>query len=282
MSISKRNRRGIFGLILLCLLIAVAPRILSAAYSVKKPIISFEEARKIHLELTLKKNKAKKKQFNFKSNRFKKPDNKFDPREYAVNDWMKLGLSKKQSEVVIKFASRGIANEDELARIFVIPNELFLLIKDSVIYSQRESFNINTSKQTQKRIEIIDINSCSQQELENLPGIGKYFAGKIIEYRNKLGGYNSISQLLEIWNFDNEKLEKINPYLKKSDDIIKIDINSATIEELKEHPYITYNVANSIVKMRAQGKFNEVSDVKRSKLIDEELYNKIEPYLKIK
>jgi len=281
-SISKRNRRGIFILILCCLLIAIAPRILTAAYSVKKPVISFEEAKKIHLEIQVKKSKAKKQKRNYNKNRFTKPKSKFDPKNYKASDWMKLGLSQKQSEVVVKFASRGIANEGELERIFVIPNDLFLLIKDSVIYTTRENGYTSLNKPKEKKIEIVDINQCTQQDLENLPGIGKYFATKIIEYRNTLGGYTSTSQLLEIWNFDNEKFERITPYITKSSVVNKININSATLEELKQHPYISYGVANSIVKMRAQSKFNTVEDIKRSKLIDQELFEKIEPYLECK
>lgn len=282
MLISKRNRRGIFMLVLFCLLVAITPRVLSAIYNVNEPIISFEEARQIHIEIIERKNKAKENQLNSSIKRFSKPVVKFDPKDYKVQDWEKLGLSKKQSEVVIKFASRGIANESELKRIFVIPNELFVLIKDSVIYAEKEFESRRSYKSDKKRIEIVDINLGSQQDLESLPGIGSYFATKIIEHRNELGGYLSINQLLEIWNFDNEKLDRISPYLKITESVKKIDINQATLDKLKSHPYISYNVANSIVKMRAQNKFISITDIKKSKLIDEELFEKIEPYLKVK
>lgn len=282
MAISKRNRRGVFGLVLFCLIVAVAPRLISSAYSIEKPTISFEEAKKIHLEIAIKKSRSSKVQIGPKKKRFRIPSAKFDPKAYGLEDWMKLGLSKKQSEVVVKFASRGIENEAELERIFVIPNELFMLIKDSAIYSRRQSSNNFEIKRSEKSIGIIDINRCNQNDLENLPGIGQYFAGKIIEYRDNLGGFNSTSQLLEIWNFDNEKYDKISPYLTRSNEITKININSASLEELKSHPYISYAIANSIVKMRDQKNYISVTDIKRSKLIDEELFKKIEPYLECK
>lgn len=281
MSISKRNRRGVAGLIILCFLIAITPRILTATYAIEKPTISFKEAKKIHLEIAQKKEKAKKSNRKNWSNRFRKPNSKFNPKDYKVKDWMKLGLSKKQSEVVIKFASRGISNESELKKIFVIPDELFFLIKDSVIFSV-EGTNKADISNSKKEIALVDLNTCNKEELIALPGIGEYFANKIISYRETLGGFNSKSQLLEVWNFDNEKLEKISPYLILSNKINKINVNSATIDELKQHPYVTYNVANSIVKMRNQNKFSELSDIKKSKLIDEELYKKIEPYLECK
>ena len=281
MSISKRNRRGVAWLIILCFLIAITPRILTATYAIEKPTISFSEAKKIHLEIKQRKEKTKKSKKNSWVNRFRKPNSKFNPKEYKVDDWMKLGLSQKQSEVVVKFASRGISNESELKKIFVIPDELFFLIKDSVIFSV-EGTNKADISNSKKEIAIVDLNTCNKEELLALPGIGEYFANRIISYRETLGGFNSKNQLLEVWNFDNEKLNKISPYLIVSDEIKKININSATLDQLKKHPYITYNVANSIVKMRNQNKFNELSEIKRSKLIDEELYRKIEPYLECK
>ena len=262
-------------------MIAITPRILTATYAIEKPTISFSEAKKIHLEIKQRKEKTKKSKKNSWVNRFRKPNSKFNPKEYKVDDWMKLGLSQKQSEVVLKFASRGISNESELKKIFVIPDELFFLIKDSVIFSV-EGTNKADISNSKKEIAIVDLNTCNKEELLALPGIGEYFANRIISYRETLGGFNSKNQLLEVWNFDNEKLNKISPYLIVSDEIKKININSATLDQLKKHPYITYNVANSIVKMRNQNKFNELSEIKRSKLIDEELYRKIEPYLECK
>jgi DNA uptake protein ComE-like DNA-binding protein len=54
----------------------------------------------------------------------------------------------------------------------------------------------------------------------------------------------------------------------------------ATVEELKNHPYIRWNIANSIVKMRLQkGNFNSINDLLESKLITIEIFEKIKPYL---
>lgn len=283
MSLSKRNRRGLFGLIIMCLLIAITPRILTAMFSVGKTAISFEEVNKIHLDITAKKSSYQKQKKKTWKSRYSKPSSKFHPKEYTLKDWMKLGLSEKQAKIVLKFTARGISDEEELKRIFVIPEELVTLIKDSIIYSPKEFTNQKREENYQRKIETVDINLCSVADLEKLPGIGNYFATKIVEYRTKLGGYHSNTQLLEIWNFDNEKLDKITPYIIHSNSIKKLDVNEATTEELKAHPYIhSYGIANSIVKMRAQSKFKTIEDVKRSKLIDEELFEKIKPYLECK
>jgi len=281
MSLSKRNRRGLFGVIIICFFIAVTPRILSAMFSVDKPVISFEEARKLHLDIVAKKNKSKKKSKKQFKSRFSRPSSRFYPKDYKIEDWMSLGLSAKQSAIVLKFTERGISDEEELNRIFVIPEELIILIKDSIIYTPKLYKNKKSDK-SQVELEIVDINVCTQSDLEKLPGIGPYFATKIIEYRSQLGGFHSEGQLLEIWNFDSEKLEKVSPHISHSNISSKLDVNSASLEELKAHPYISYSVANSIVKMRKQKKYTTVEDIKRSKLIDEEFFEKIKPYLECK
>lgn len=282
MELSKRNRRGLLGLIFICLFIAITPRVLNAMFSVDEPIISFEEAQKIHLDISTKKSNSKKRIKPSYKSRYSVPSAKFYPKDYGLNDWMKLGLSEKQAAIVIKFTERGISNEDELKRIFVIPEELYKLMKDSILYSPKEYNNQNQKASSERKIESVDINVCNESDLKNLPGIGEYFATKIIEYREQLGGFHSTSQLLEVWKFDSEKLDEISPYLTRSNKISKLDINEASLDELKAHPYISYGIANSIVKMRLQSSYKTIEDIKRSKLIDEELFEKLKPYLESK
>ncbi len=55
----------------------------------------------------------------------------------------------------------------------------------------------------------LDLNTADTVSFKKLKGIGSYFSKKIVEYRDELGGFHSKEQLLEIWNFDEEKLEGI-------------------------------------------------------------------------
>jgi competence ComEA-like helix-hairpin-helix protein len=62
----------------------------------------------------------------------------------------------------------------------------------------------------------------------------------------------------------------------------KININTATKDEMKIHPYIRWNLANVIVAYRDQhGSFNSVDDLKKITLISEEIFGKILPYLTV-
>jgi competence ComEA-like helix-hairpin-helix protein len=63
-------------------------------------------------------------------------------------------------------------------------------------------------------------------------------------------------------------------------EVKKLNINLATLDELKSHPYLRYNIANAMVQYRTQhGNFSSVSDIKKIMLITDEIFIKAAPYL---
>ncbi len=286
MDLSKRNRRALFGLVFILLFIAVLPRVVNALYTSEVPRVSFTKLKEAHKELVaIKKEKKKSKKRNSTS-KFKKLTQKLDPNEFLLDDWMRMGLSKKQADIVLNFSVRGLKSNDDLKKIFVFPEKLFDLIKDSLVYPVEKDYQLSKDRSEEKPILklVVEINSATQVDLEKIPGIGPYFANKIIEYRIKLGGFVSKNQLLEIWKFDAEKLSSIEKYIILDDSFIsKINVNSISFDDLKDHPYFSYKVANSIVKMReVRGSYENVNEIGKSMLINDELLDKLTPYISIK
>ncbi|MDG2504729.1 MAG: helix-hairpin-helix domain-containing protein, partial [Crocinitomicaceae bacterium] len=109
------------------------------------------------------------------------------------------------------------------------------------------------------------------------------YAAQIIKYRKELGGFYKKEQLMEVWKMREETYEVlVTELILDSSHIQKIHLNSISFEVLKNHPYVSYSLANSIVKMRNQlGSFDTISSIKKSKLIDNEVYQKIRPYLSL-
>lgn len=282
--ISKRSKRGLLVLILASLGLIFFPRVYMFFQKEEAFVINSEQI--AEFERTHKKFKKRNySNYYSKKKKYKAPDSKFNPNTYTLSDWMNLGLSEKQSVVVLKFTSRGIYSEEDLKRIFVIPDVLFELIRDSVVYPERfqNSPNQESFKKQAKQITLINLNTADTTEFMKIYGIGAFYAKQIIRYREKLGGYLTKEQLFEVWKMTPEAYEKIKDHVFISEkDVKRININSVTIEELKVHPYLKWNQANSIVKMRNQRNgFKNIEEIKESILIDSETYEKLFPYLSL-
>ena len=282
--ISKRSKRGLLVLILASLGLIFFPRVYMFFQKEEAFVINSEQI--TEFERTHKKfEKRNYSNYYSKKKKYKAPDSKFNPNTYKLSDWINLGLSEKQSVVILKFTSRGIYNEEDLNRIFVIPDVLFELIRDSVIYPERiqNTPNQESFKKQAKQITLINLNTADTTEFMKIYGIGAFYAKQIIRYREKLGGYFTKEQLFEVWKMTPEAYDKIKDHVFISEkDVKRININSVTIEELKVHPYLKWNQANSIVKMRMQRNgFKNIEEIKGSVLIDSETYEKLFPYLSL-
>lgn len=112
--------------------------------------------------------------------------------------------------------------------------------------------------------ETVDLNTCDTTLLLQVPGIGRYYAQAIIRYREKLGGFYSIHQVLEIPDFP----EKAVPYLRMDKiRIHRINVNNATLNDLRKHPYISYAQAKAILEYR--NKYGKIQSIAQLSLLDE-------------
>jgi competence protein ComEA len=127
----------------------------------------------------------------------------------------------------------------------------------------------------------IDINTADTTEWQKLRGIGSTRAKMIVKYRESLGGFANIEQVGETYGlqelFPDIKNNLLNQY---GNQVKKININTATYEQLEKHPYINGKQAGVIVKYRKQhGKFTQIADLQKTDLINAETLNKLSPYL---
>jgi DNA uptake protein ComE-like DNA-binding protein len=129
----------------------------------------------------------------------------------------------------------------------------------------------------------VDINIADTTAFIALPGIGSKLSKRILGFREKLGGFYSIDQISETYNLPDSTFQKIKPYLVlNSKAIKKININSATLDQMKAHPYINYSIANSIITYRQQhGNYTDILELKKLMLVSDEFYSRASPYLSV-
>jgi competence ComEA-like helix-hairpin-helix protein len=129
----------------------------------------------------------------------------------------------------------------------------------------------------------IELNTADSAELVKLYGIGPYYAARILEYREKLGGFSVPEQLLEVYGMDKERLLGFydNVFVDTSF-VKKMDLNTVTEDQLASHIYIGRYLARCIIRYReAAGQDScTVANLVRDKILTVEQAGKIGWYLK--
>lgn len=132
-----------------------------------------------------------------------------------------------------------------------------------------------------KPVMVVDINTADSLTLLDVNGIGPTFAGRIVKYRNLLGGFIKKEQLAEVYGFK-DKYNGVKSQVRVSPGHKIINLNTATFKELNKHPYVDYNLTKAIFALKKKlGTFKSVDDIKQIDLVTDELYNKLAPYLTV-
>ncbi len=168
---------------------------------------------------------------------------------------------------------------DPLTRPFIQKPSVTLQHQDEKLFRKLSRGNRSRSFISPKP----ELNSCDSAALEKLKGIGPAFARRIVIYRNKLGGFYSLKQLMEVYGMDSARFDLLSSQI--TIDTMKIrafDLNQVSSEELSLHPYIRFNLAALIVNYRQKhGKYTAIEDLKKLHLVNAELYSKIAPYFRV-
>lgn len=285
---SKKARRGAFVFLFIFLLLVFGRRVWSELFVQQDFSVEYYNLKsnspdyfEVFEENTIS-------SFNSKRDKpkFFAPDSLFNPNDYKKENWMKLGLSEKQAASVIKFKESGAVfrTKSDVQKLFVVSEELYALLKDKI--NLPDSLNNDQRKEVFKNFKPkpMGINSVTSKKLQYIRGIGPFYANKVIEYRNMLGGYYSLEQLLEINRFSASLLDSLEQRcFVDRENIKKMDLNIVSVSDMQSHPYFRVSVARDIVSLRNKlTSFKEVSDILQSELIDEKLFNRISPYLEIK
>jgi len=215
----------------------------------------------------------------------------FDPNTLNVEGWQKLGVKNKIAQNIQKYLSKNgrFHKPEDISKIWGLSDNMinrlmpYVKITDVPTASTQTSQPAYEKKEYKKEINPVDINLADTTAFIALPGIGNKLANRIVTFREKLGGFYKIEQVGETFALPDSTFQKIKPRLILTNNSVKqININTATIDELKAHPYIRYQIGNAIIQYRTQhGNFSSIEDIKKIVLVTDEIFNKTAPYLKV-
>ncbi len=220
----------------------------------------------------------------------------FDPNTADSTVLLGLGLPSWTVRAIYKYRSKGgtFQSPEDFARMNGITvglyKRLLPYIKISPDYlpaaelvgprtyerhSERRDTMVYPEKMTAS--ERISVNSADTTALKKVPGIGSYYARRIVELRERYGGFTDLSQLLSIKGLPEDALQ----YLSIPDGgVRKINVNKASFQQLARHPYIGYNRAKSITAYRKlKGRIKDMSQLSLLEGFDKEQMARLEPYV---
>lgn len=136
-------------------------------------------------------------------------------------------------------------------------------------------------RRQQYHVEKVELNTCDTSDIVRIPQFGAKRAQKIVEYRDRLGGFYSIEQLHEIYILQNVRLDYCERYFSVNPSAIrKIRVNTMSYKELKSHPYFDAYLAKTVVSYREKnGRINNIAEFQKITHAYQELMEKISPYL---
>jgi competence protein ComEA len=300
---TKKERNGIYALLAVILLLIILPLFFPFFISAKKYDHKDLEASIATLKnsetdsSSIDENNDTK---NYSSNTLaytsysKKNLFYFDPNTLSAEGWKRLGVRDKTIQTIQKYLFKGgkFYKPEDISKIWGLGKEesgnLIPYVKIETVntphsyYKKDDNENAYTPYKKESS-QLININTADTTAFIALPGIASKLANRIIQYRNKLGGFYSIEQIGETFGLRDSIFQLIKPRLTIGNTTItQININTATADEMKTHPYIHYAIANAIVQYRTQhGNFSNVSDLKKIILITDDTYIKMVPYLKV-
>lgn len=125
--------------------------------------------------------------------------------------------------------------------------------------------------------EHINLVTADTTQLKKIPGIGSGWARAILNYGKRLGGYVAVGQLQEIEGFPEESL----PYFSIANpQTEKINLNTATLAQLRKHPYVNFYQAKAICDYRRlKGKLSNLSQLHLLKDFTPEAIERLRPYV---
>ena len=238
----------------------------------------------------------------------------FDPNKAPFEDLVRLGIREKVAHTIINYRSKGgkFRRKEDLKKIYGLSIHEYTRLADWIQIENTGKVDATDVKETMMAEKgpgpdssysakpryskqpfmrkskwenpEIDINRASAEEWQALRGIGPAYSKRIVNFREKLGGFYSIEQVGETYGVPDSVFQKIKPNLRLSPIFRRIDLNEADLTSLQHHPYISYKEAKVLLAyVQQHAPVTDLAQLRDAmlKIFTKERWEKLEPYLNL-
>ncbi len=221
----------------------------------------------------------------------------FDPNTADSTQLLRLGLKPWQVRAIYRYRAKGgtFNRKEDFARVYGLTAGQYRQLEPYITigsdyrpayesvpqeprqYAQNHRPDSAVYPRKLAHGEHISINTADTSELKRVPGIGSIRAMAIVSYRERLGGFVSKEQLLDIASFPAEALEYFSEPHEK---VRKLNINTASKAELRRHPYLNYFQVKAILDYRrTHGRIKSLNDFALNRDFTAEARSRLRPYV---
>jgi competence protein ComEA len=222
---------------------------------------------------------------------------RFDPNTTDLAGWQNLGFSAKQAQSILNYRKKGgqFRKPEDLQKMYVVSPAAYQKLRPYIAIAALPPTGSphRTSEQQYKYISerpkakvppahpLVEINYADTSALESIRGIGPAFAKRIIQYRERIGGFHKKEQLMEVYGLDPGKFDEIkDQVLVDPSAITRLNVNTIRIEDFKNNPYIRYKQVNAIIQYREQhGNYSNFDDLKKVIILTPQVLEQLSPYI---
>ncbi len=216
----------------------------------------------------------------------------FDPNTADSTALLRLGLRPFQVRNIYKYRAAGgiYRAKEDFAQLYGLTlkeyRELEPYINITADYQpaanvvKRAPRQADTLRYAEKlsQGETVNVALADTAELRRVPGIGSYYARRIVRYREQLGGFVSVEQLDEIDGFPAEAKQYL--VLADGQTVRPLNLNKLSLNELRSHPYLNYYQARAIVEFRrTNGKLASLDDLQLMREFTSQDRQRLAPYV---
>ncbi|MCA8831521.1 ComEA family DNA-binding protein [Hymenobacter pini] len=235
----------------------------------------------------------------------------FNPNSFSALDWQARGLPAWLAERLVKYknAVGGFRAKEQIRKAYglsdttyarlapymQLPDQLPARSPDSYTrnqpgrYGEQKPFETMPGRFTRKptRLAAFDVNTADTAQLMQIRGIGRGYARRVVEYRQRLGGFLAEDQLTEIYALRDapDLVDSLRKYTFVAPGFAPtlVDVNNASFDVLQAHPYVGKRLARVLVAFRQQhGPFRQATDLRQIRVLDEATFVKLQPYVLVR
>lgn len=217
----------------------------------------------------------------------------FDPNTVDSSTLVHLGLKPWQAKNMMKYRAAGgkYRKAEDLKKLYGMTDSMYHALapyiriareeKDSLRVDSVYTHTDSLPKWPEKKDTVLNLRTADTTELKMIRGIGSYRAKQIVRYREQLGGFVSVEQLLEVKGMEDLASDSIlQHFVLDSVTVQQMNVNQAGVQRLAQHPYLRFEQAKALYELRRKKiRLHSIQDLEAIECIDAKTLEKIAPYL---